>query len=164
MPFLADCKANSWYIRHRRLGVILLPFGNVFGFFVPLIFIFLGFRLLRHFFRGISRPSRPVFDEYEPPKLPYDDYSAVTRYAPAPTESESYEHSIFKLADAAKGRLTVSDIVIGTDLGLKDAEQAIDALVDGIHVTMEVTGEGRVVYEFPEIIAKYSGNDDSGIV
>ena len=57
-----------------------------------------------------------------------------------------------------KGRLTLSDIVIATNLNLKDAEQVIESMVDGIHVTMEVKDNGRVVYEFPEIIARYEGH------
>ena len=136
------------------------PF-NLFGLFVPILFIFFGIRVLRHFLSGRSESRHPQFDEYEPPSLPLDDYSTVTRYTDTQAKSESYEHAIFKLADEMKGRLTVSDIVIGTDLGLKDAERVIDDMVDGVHVTMEVTGEGRVVYEFPEIIAKYRRGTDT---
>lgn len=140
------------------------PFGGLFGLLVPFFFIFIGVRVLRYFLGGASRTHRSTFEEYEQPSLPYDDVTSRTRYAgPVPDaapSAESYETAIFKLADEMKGRVTVSDVVIATDLGLKDAERIIDALVDGVHVSMEVTDSGRVVYEFPEIIAKYENRRD----
>lgn len=72
-----------------------------------------------------------------------------------PVKPPGREGEIFRLADEMKGRLTVSDIVIATNLNLKEAERVIDSMVDGTHVTMEVRDSGRIVYEFPEIIARY---------
>jgi len=81
------------------------------------------------------------------------DFDTITRYPPL--KPQKHEGEIFRLADEMKGRLTLSDIVIATDLNLKEAERVIDSMVDGTHVTMEVKDSGRVVYEFPEIIARY---------
>ena len=85
------------------------------------------------------------------------DYDTITGYPPL--KPPVREGEIFRLADEMRGRLTLSDVVIATNLNLKEAERVIDSMVDGIHVTMEVSDSGRVVYEFPEIIAKY---EDSG--
>ena len=65
------------------------------------------------------------------------------------------EVALFRLADKNKGRITLSDAVVETGLGIKEAEEILNDLVDGSHVRMEVTDSGSVIYEFPEIIAKY---------
>jgi hypothetical protein len=80
-------------------------------------------------------------------------YDTISKYPPL--KPPMREGEIFRLADEMKGRLTLSDVVIATNLNLKEAERVIDSMVDGMHVTMEVSDNGRVVYEFPEIIAKY---------
>ena len=84
---------------------------------------------------------------------PEDTFGTITRYPSAPKVAR--EGEIFRLADKMKGCITLSDIVISTDLNMKDAELAIESMVDGVHVTMEVDDNGRVTYEFPEIIARY---------
>lgn len=81
------------------------------------------------------------------------DFDTITTYPSL--KPPRREGEIFRLADEMKGRLTLSDIVIATNLNLKEAERVIDSMVDGTHVTMEVRDSGRVVYEFPEIIARY---------
>lgn len=71
----------------------------------------------------------------------------------------SLESQIFKLAYRRKGRLTVSDIVIETGLGIDDAERLIQGMVDNVRVRMEVNDRGLVVYEFPEIQARFEEED-----
>ena len=39
--------------------------------------------------------------------------------------------------------------------GIREAEEAINSMVDGTHVRMEVEDTGLVVYEFPEIISRF---------
>ena len=128
------------------------PFGWPFGFIFPLIFFFIGIRILRHLFSGRSHHR---FDDYHH----YRDAIPETRYITRPpvAPSESFEKKIFKLPNELKGRLTVSDIVIGTEFGLKEAERRIEEMVDGVNVTIDVTDSGRVVYEFPDIIDKHKG-------
>ena len=58
---------------------------------------------------------------------------------------------IFTLARENGGELTVSDVVVETGRGPAEVEVAMNALVDGTHVTMEVDESGRVRYEFPEL-------------
>ena len=139
--------------------ILFRPFG-MFGFIVPIFFVLIGVRVLRSIFRGDDRRSHRKMGEYDVPPLPYDDATRESHYVAAPSD-DPIEASIFKLAKELKGRLTVSDIVIGTNLGLKDAERVIDGMVDGAHVTMEVSDSGRVIYEFPEIIARFE-DDEKG--
>ncbi len=61
---------------------------------------------------------------------------------------------VFRLAAKRRGRLTLSDIVIESGLGLKEAERFMDSLVDGPHVQLEVDAQGLINYEFPEIQAR----------
>ena len=72
-------------------------------------------------------------------------------------DTDDAEHQIFRLADKLKGRLTVSDVVVHTGLGIHEAEEAMNQIVDGYRVKMEVDDRGIVLYEFPEIIARYEG-------
>ncbi len=135
-------------------------FGGIFGLIFPILFIFLGIRLIRHIFFGAARRMESDFDREPRRQVPFDDIIPDTHYHAHESPDVSIEAKIFRLADEMKGRLTVSDVVIGTNLGLKEAEEIIDSMVDGAHVTMEVRDNGRVVYEFPEIIARYEDEDD----
>ena len=128
------------------------PIGGIFSLLIPFFLIFIGIRIVRRIFfsasRDIDRPPR----RYQP-QLPFDDMGTVTSYPS--TKLHDMESRIFKLAQGMKGRITLSDIVIATNLNMKDAEQLIDSMIDGIHITMEVNDKGRVIYEFPEIIARF---------
>ena len=135
------------------------PFG-ILGLVFPFFFFFIVFRIIRGIF-GSSR--RDIESRVRDLRLPgtEDDFGTVSRYPAAPTAipPARKEGEIFRLADKMKGRITLSDIVIATNLNMDEAEDAIESMVDGIHVTMEVNDNGRVTYEFPEIIARYEGPD-----
>ena len=128
------------------------PFGTIFSLLIPFFLIFIGIRIVRRIFfsesRDIDRPRRRY-----PAQLPFDDMGTVTSYPS--TKLNDIESRIFKLAQGMKGRITLSDIVIATNLNMKEAERVIDSMIDGIHITMEVNDKGRVIYEFPEIIARF---------
>lgn len=132
-----------------------MPFG-ILGFIFPLFFFIIVLRVVRSIFRSSTR--RDLESRIRDSRLlsPTDDLSTITRYpAPAQPVQKTGQGEIFRLADRMKGRLTLSDIVIATNLNMHDAEQVIESMVDGVHVTMEVNDSGGVVYEFPEIIARY---------
>lgn len=121
--------------------------------------IVLGIKIIRHIYHSSTRKFGEDYDYYNNYIL--KDHSASDR---SPLSSTSYstgewESRIFKIANKFKGRLTLSDVVLETSLGIKDAEQVIEQMVDGIHVRMEVRDDGIVVYEFPEIIARFEGKD-----
>ncbi len=128
------------------------PTFSIIGLIFPIMVFFLIMRVVRSFFRSSHRDVESRLDNLRFPSREAD-YDTITRYPPL--EPPASEGEIFRLADEMKGRLTLSDIVIATNLSIKDAESLIESMVDGIHITMEVKDSGRVVYEFPEIIAKY---------
>lgn len=68
--------------------------------------------------------------------------------------ASTLEVRIFRLAWKLRGRITVSDVVLETGLGPAEAEAAMNRLVDGMRVRMEVQEKGMVLYEFPEIIRR----------
>ena len=120
------------------------PFGILF----PALFIFLIFRFGMRFFNDLSNnPSR--LNSWDRFRL--YDRSGLSH----PPRSRSIEGRIFRAALKHSGRLTISDIVLETDLGIREAEEQINSMVDGTHVRMEVEENGLVVYEFPEIISRF---------
>jgi hypothetical protein len=120
------------------------PFGILF----PALFIFLIFRFAMRFFNELSNnPNR--LNTWDRWRL-YDR----SGFANLP-RSRSIEGRIFRAALKHSGRLTISDIVLETDLSIREAEETINGMVDGTHVRMEVEEDGLVVYEFPEIISRF---------
>jgi hypothetical protein len=140
--------------------VSFFPFSSmgIVGFLFPLFFFFIVFRVIK----GIVRASRrDIESRLQNTRLPELDeaYGTINRYPAPPKVPDQGE--IFRLADKMHGRITLSDIVIATNLNMKDAEEVIESMVDGLHVTMEVGDNGRVTYEFPEIIARFEDNSSS---
>jgi len=133
-------------------------FGFVFSpfyIFLPLIFIFVIARVAAGFIRGISRRQ-----------LPPDDFLPGQREhtLPAQGQRSGQEARMFKLGYRLKGRITVSDIVVETGLGIQEAEELIQSMVDNAHVRMEVDPEtGIVTYEFPEIIRRFEQEDGPSV-
>lgn len=59
---------------------------------------------------------------------------------------------VLKLAREKGGHLTVTEVA--TDLGwpIRRAERVLQSMDDGLRVTSDVTDEGVIVYEFPELL------------
>lgn len=138
--------------------IFLFPFGILWVFML----LFFGMRVMSNLFRDPrrnrhideSRTSRDTIGGRGNPRNLREIFGGGYRI----TESGGAEHQIFRLANKLKGRLTVSDVVIHTGLSVSDAEGTMNRLVDGMHVKMEVDNQGIVVYEFPEIIARFEQN------
>ena len=125
----------------------MISFGFFpFGFLLPLIFIVIVTRVASAFFRSSSRRYRFPDD--------YDDYRRPLETLEKIPPPENHDAMLFKLAYRLKGRLTVSDIVVETGMGVAESERLIQSLVDSNHVRMEVDEQGIVTYEFPEIIRR----------
>jgi hypothetical protein len=125
-----------------------------FGFMLAIVAIFFavrfGMRFFQQFFRGLDRDrseERPVPDERS--WLPQEWRSLAGR------STQNLQAKVFRIAYRRKGRITVSDVVIETSLGLKEAEELLNGMVDGMRVRMEVDPNGMVFYEFPEIISRF---------
>lgn len=116
-----------------------------FGFLFPLVFFFIVVRIASGYFRSVSRRH----------DLPRDYSDEAFRVPDRTPRQEDHEARIFKLAFRLKGRITVSDIVVETGLGVRESERLIESMVDSTHVRMEVDERGIVTYEFPEIIRRF---------
>jgi hypothetical protein len=120
-----------------------------FAFLFPALFIFLIFRFGIRFFNELfNNPSRLNSRDR------WQLYHGTGSDLFPPTRARGIENRIFRAASKRAGRLTVSDIVLETDLSIREAEEVINGMVDGTHVRMEVEDNGLVVYEFPEIISR----------
>jgi len=139
---------------------------RIFNFFYitpvfAIIFVIFGVKIIRKIIKTISSniddtSSQSRININDNPKIvPNSQQSTIIRRKAA----SQLEVKIFRLADKQKGKITVSDIVLDTGIGIKEAEEFINNMVDGLHVRMEVTDSGSVIYEFPEIAAKYSKTD-----
>ncbi len=84
-------------------------------------------------------------------RLDRDESGRLTPGESGKAGGGSFARDVFRLARRHEGVLTVSDVVVETGLEPRQAEQRMNDLVDGERVTMEVTDDGRVRYEFPEM-------------
>jgi hypothetical protein len=114
-------------------------FFDGFFFLIPLFaFVFVA-RVIAASFRSAARRR---LDVSQPPSAE----------PPRPRLTGKVEGRVYGLAYRLGGRLTVSDVVIETGLGTREAEQLLDGMADETHVRVQVTDDGRIRYEFPEIL------------
>jgi hypothetical protein len=64
----------------------------------------------------------------------------------------SVQQQIFKLAKQNDGKLTVTEVVLETGLSVRQSEEALNILVDGYRVRMDVDVSGMITYEFSELV------------
>lgn len=129
-----------------------LPFLLLFLFIVAIrgVLRALGIFRKRPFERMENRPMHETFDPF-----------GFEEFEPVVGSRSSLQSKIFRLASRQGGSVTVSDVVIETEMSVQEAEEFMDRLVDGTHVRMEVTDEGQVFYEFPELINRNNQNPSS---
>jgi len=130
-----------------------------FGFFGTFILIFFAFKFGRSLFRDLFDDNKEIPPGWRRSFRNSRFFNNINSTGYTVKKPKDVEHQIFRLANKLKGRLTVSDIVINTGMGIKEAEEAMNKMVDGMRVRMEIDNRGIVIYEFPEIIAKY---EDTG--
>ena len=112
----------------------------MFGF-LPLLLIFIAFGAFRVF-------SRNTFNF-----TPRNELTKAYR-------TRRLNGVVFGLAKRLRGRVTLSDVVVETGMDLGEAEQYMDSLVDHAHVSVEVEEQGRLVYEFPELLTNQEEADE----
>lgn len=61
------------------------------------------------------------------------------------------ERRILKLARSRNGTLTVTEVAAELDLSLDASEKLLNEMEDGFRIRSDVTDEGIIVYEFPEV-------------
>lgn len=69
------------------------------------------------------------------------------------SESKHMRRQIVALAQRHQGRINVAQVAATLGCDFKDAEALLDAMIDGRHVDVEVTDDGRLVYVFPDLVA-----------
>jgi hypothetical protein len=62
------------------------------------------------------------------------------------------QRKILRLAAAKGGTLTVTEVAADLNLGLPAAEKILTSMDDGFRVRSEISDEGVIYYEFPEIL------------
>lgn len=62
------------------------------------------------------------------------------------------QRRVLRLATQREGRLTVTEVAAELDLALPLAEKVLIGMDDGFRVRSEITREGVLVYEFPEVL------------
>ena len=124
-------------------GFDFFPFIFV-PFLVPILVVFFALRIGSNFFRGLSRR----WEQKE--EVPFD-IPGRSRVG----QKRDFDGVVFSLAYRLKGKITLSDIIVETGLTVREAEEVIESMVDGVRVRMEVDQNGMVVYEFPEIISRF---------
>lgn len=64
---------------------------------------------------------------------------------------QSFQREVLLLASRRGGTLTVTEVAASLDLSLEAAEKVLISMDDGFRVRSEITREGVLLYEFPEI-------------
>ena len=115
---------------------------------VPLFAIVFAFDLVRIRAR---REQKAVADRADyaagPGQTPIYDRGGDSREAAL----HRLEPAVFRAAARLGGVLTLSDVVLETDLPVDASRTLLERMTDGEHVRMEVTDRGRVEFHFPEI-------------
>lgn len=115
-----------------------------FLFLVPLFLTVFAVRAGSNFFSTLSqRDQRQQAEGFFP--------AGIHPWA----RTTSQDAQVFQLANRLRGRVTISDVVIEIGIGVQEAEELMQRLVDNTRVCMEVDERGLVTYEFPEIITRY---------
>jgi hypothetical protein len=61
------------------------------------------------------------------------------------------QRRVLLLATERAGTLTVTEVAASLNMSLTMAEGVLDGMDDGLRVRSDVTNEGIIVYEFPEL-------------
>lgn len=69
---------------------------------------------------------------------------------------------VLELASEQGGILTATEVASRLDLSLEGAERVLLSLDDGFRIRSEVTKEGLLVFEFPEILWRRQGGGPEG--
>lgn len=65
------------------------------------------------------------------------------------------QRHVLRLAKQSGGVLTVTDVAADLNLSMQVAETVLEEMDDGFRVRSDVTSEGVIVYEFPEVMHRY---------
>ena len=134
-------------------------FGMMFFGWLPFLLLFLFIVAIRGVLRALGIFRKRPYNRVDERRIheAFDPFG-FEEFEPRSGNESLLQSKIFRLAARQGGRVTVSDVVIETEMGVNEAESFMDRLVDGSHVRMEVNDDGKVFYEFPELLGR--GNDN----
>jgi len=66
--------------------------------------------------------------------------------------TQRIQRKVLRLARVKGGTLTVSEVAADINLGLPAAEKILTSMDDGFRVRSEISDEGVIYYEFPELL------------
>ena len=85
--------------------------------------------------------------------------SAARERRGSPIEDEaSAEKEILRLAKGEGGKVTPALIALHTSLSTDRAEEILQKMVKKNYAVMQITEDGRIVYEFPEFNTRIEGS------
>ena len=64
---------------------------------------------------------------------------------------QGLQRKILRLAQARGGTLTVTEVAADMNVSLEAAEKILTSMDDGFRVRSEISKEGVLYYEFPEV-------------
>ena len=129
--------------------------GMMFFGWLPFLLLFLFIVAIRGVLRAFGIFRKPPHERVDERRIhPAFDPFGFEEFEPVGGSKSTLQSKVFRLAARQGGRVTVSDVVIETEMGVGEAENFMDHMVDGTHVRMEVTDEGQVFYEFPELLGR----------
>lgn len=127
--------------------------GMMFFGWLPFLLLFLFVVAIRGLLRALGIFRRRPYDRVDERRIheAFDPFG-FEEFQPMTGNPSTMQSKIFRLASRQGGRVTISDVVIETEMSVHEAEDFMDHMVDGSHVRLEVTDEGQVFYEFPELL------------
>lgn len=138
--------------------MIMLIYG-----FLPLLFLFIFCVKLINKLSRRSHNRSGLFNRH----FRGDDAKYISpvmdnrRISSRNAEVRSLDSVLFRAARRNGGRLTLSDVVIETGMGLKQAARYMEELSDGRHVSIESDDSGTIWYVFPELPATEDADSSS---
>lgn len=82
----------------------------------------------------------------------YDDLSEYRRIPERPTQRESVEHVILRVAKKNKGIATPPEVALEGRISADEAKKYLDTLADKGYAELRVHKNGRLVYVFPDFL------------
>ncbi len=133
--------------------------GMMFFGWLPFLLLFLFIVAIRGVLRALGIFRKRPYNRVDERRIheAFDPFG-FEEFEPRSGNESLLQSKIFRLAARLGGRVTVSDVVIETEMGVNEAESFMDRLVDGSHVRMEVNDDGQVFYEFPELLGRNNDN------
>ena len=96
----------------------------------------------------------PAHGQYRPAGIPDWRYAEDATAKVVGRKKESLEHVILNIAKENKGILTVSEVALGAEISIEEAQKNLDTLVKKGFAELRVRKSGSLVYVIPDMADK----------